>query len=632
MPEFQIGRGHDGPARVGTLLAGDLELSTPLLIDVLLKITVLPSVVMQPESHIEVKHSNDFVLLPSLIGASPLGPEFAKGLLEKQLDFLEASSEKISSSQAILRIQSSLSTDDLQEIIPRAQKLGVGAAAITYGTTRGDNDINSLRLRSLLPADWLIVALGYIHPSHIPLLFYLGIDIFDTGMADLAAAQRTRLWSMGSERIKNDQQSRFCPCKACTDYTEGFGELSSLSSELLTETLRRHNLSVYESLLSESVHAKRNGSLRWLVESMTHQSAAAVSLLRRVNTQLFDFIEEFTPTISQHEILLLGPESYNTPAVKRFRTRVYQRYMPPDEKKVVLLLPCSARKPYSDSRSHRRFNDTIDSALHGARSSIAEVILTSPLGLVPRELERMFPAAHYDIPVTGEWDAEEIAIAAAGLVAHMVKFPTAAAVVAHVSGGYLDIVKAAEGKIYQSINFTSLDAPSTSRESLQFLRKTLVHLRDVIPLERQEPYHLRDTLRATADYQFGRGAGKVLIPDNARIRGKVYGSIVCQIEKQQVCTFIGAQGAISLTLQGGERLSGLGKNWVSFEGTELKGGSLFAIGIKTADEEIRPGDEVFVLDPDGSVIGVGRSEMSGREMCELNRGRAVTLRHKRGAN
>ena len=37
-------------------------------------------------------------------------------------------------------------------------------------------------------------------------------------------------------------------------------------------------------------------------------------------------------------------------------------------------------------------------------------MVTSPLGLVPRELEDIWPAAHYDIPVTGDWDADELGI------------------------------------------------------------------------------------------------------------------------------------------------------------------------------------------------------------------------------
>ena len=41
--------------------------------------------------------------------------------------------------------------------------------------------------------------------------------------------------------------------------------------------------------------------------------------------------------------------------------------------------------------------------------AVHQVIVTAPLGLVPRELEEIWPAANYDIPVTGEWDADELA-------------------------------------------------------------------------------------------------------------------------------------------------------------------------------------------------------------------------------
>lgn len=38
---------------------------------------------------------------------------------------------------------------------------------------------------------------------------------------------------------------------------------------------------------------------------------------------------------------------------------------------------------------------------------VHEVIVTSPLGIVPMELEMIYPAAHYDISVTGEWSLDE---------------------------------------------------------------------------------------------------------------------------------------------------------------------------------------------------------------------------------
>ena len=40
-------------------------------------------------------------------------------------------------------------------------------------------------------------------------------------------------------------------------------------------------------------------------------------------------------------------------------------------------------------------------------NSAHEVMVTSPLGLVPRDLEEVWPAGHYDIPVTGDLTQDE---------------------------------------------------------------------------------------------------------------------------------------------------------------------------------------------------------------------------------
>ena len=74
----------------------------------------------------------------------------------------------------------------------------------------------------------------------------------------------------------------------------------------------------------------------------------------------------------------------------------------------------------------------------------------------------------------------------------------------------------------------------------------------------------------------------------------------------------------------------MNKYWVRYEDKKIKGGSLFAVGINEADSGIRPGDEVIIIDKDEYLLAVGRSEMSGREMSEFNKGRAVSIRHKVG--
>src|SRR5437762_537235 len=118
----------------------------------------------------------------------------------------------------------------------------------------------------------------------------------------------------------------------------------------------------------------------------------------------------------------------------------------------------------SGSRSNRRFRDAI---LATANPSVVhEVIVTSPLGLIPRELERFHPARDYDIPVTGDWSRDEAAIVIEDLSAFLAA-NRYDAVVAHL-GAEAPIVHEA----LSDALFSTKDHP-TSEDSLVALTRTL---------------------------------------------------------------------------------------------------------------------------------------------------------------
>ncbi len=93
-------------------------------------------------------------------------------------------------------------------------------------------------------------------------------------------------------------------------------------------------------------------------------------------------------------------------------------------------------KPYSKSRSHRKFRKIIRNAAQKWNKFISEIIITSPIGLAPRELEEVFPVAHYDISVTGEWDAEELKLTASSIIEWVKKLSNNVKLIAYVHGGY----------------------------------------------------------------------------------------------------------------------------------------------------------------------------------------------------
>jgi predicted RNA-binding protein (TIGR00451 family) len=142
-------------------------------------------------------------------------------------------------------------------------------------------------------------------------------------------------------------------------------------------------------------------------------------------------------------------------------------------------------------------------------------------------------------------------------------------------------------------------------------------------------------IRSVADYQFGRDAGKKLFPDEVRIvYSKNTGKIRhIHLKKELLATLRPTTGLFVLTLAGAKRLTHEVKPihyWVKImdeaEPFVEKGRSAFAKHVIDADEEIRPNEEVVVINGKNEVLAVGRALLSGKEMKEFSRGVAVRVR------
>ena len=91
-------------------------------------------------------------------------------------------------------------------------------------------------------------------------------------------------------------------------------------------------------------------------------------------------------------------------------------------------------------------------------------------------------------------------------------------------------------------------------------------------------------------------------------------------------------GMFSLTIHGAKRLArGINspRLWVKVSNEAApfiaQGRSVFAKHVIAADREIRPQEEVIVLNED-KVIAVGKAVLTGREMTAFKRGVAVRVR------
>jgi predicted RNA-binding protein len=86
------------------------------------------------------------------------------------------------------------------------------------------------------------------------------------------------------------------------------------------------------------------------------------------------------------------PESFRLP----------EDYRPPQSKRVLLIIPCSAEKPYSRSRTHRILMDRLLSAFGPKVSLIHKVTLSGLYGPVPEEFEAEEPVLKYEFRLVSQ--------------------------------------------------------------------------------------------------------------------------------------------------------------------------------------------------------------------------------------
>ena len=77
-----------------------------------------------------------------------------------------------------------------------------------------------------------------------------------------------------------------------------------------------------------------------------------------------------------------------------------ESYAPPNDKRVLLAIPCAGKKPYSLSRTHSVINTKLQNAFGENRRAIHKITLSGLYGPVPEEFESEEPVVRYDFQLS----------------------------------------------------------------------------------------------------------------------------------------------------------------------------------------------------------------------------------------
>jgi len=143
-------------------------------------------------------------------------------------------------------------------------------------------------------------------------------------------------------------------------------------------------------------------------------------------------------------------------------------------------------------------------------------------------------------------------------------------------------------------------------------------------------------IRSIADYQFGKGVGVRLFPENVDIvYSKATGRIrYVRLNGKRLATLRPTDGLLSISITAAISIAenaGFARCFVTVRKDVSEfvadGGDVFAAHIVKADDTIRAKDEVVVVDEDNRVLAVGRALLSSMEMKAFKTGVAVKVRH-----
>ena len=142
-------------------------------------------------------------------------------------------------------------------------------------------------------------------------------------------------------------------------------------------------------------------------------------------------------------------------------------------------------------------------------------------------------------------------------------------------------------------------------------------------------------IRATADYQFGKGTGAKLFPNNVEIEySRNTGRLrYIYLDGKRLATLRPTDGLFSLSIEGARCILENPKSvkcCVKVRKDVSKfiaeGGDVFAVHVVKVNNDVRAKDEVIVVDDKGRLLAVGRAVLSAAEMPAFKIGVAVKVR------
>ena len=243
-----------------------------------------------------------------------------------------------------------------------------------------------------LPVDRPLHLFGAGHPFMFALAVALGCDLFDSAAYALYAREGRYMTEDGTYRL-NEMDYFPCACPKCTQTTpKQVLELPQREAEIF---LAEHNLHVCGAEIRRVKQAVKDGRLWEHLEVRARAHPALLQAVKRLS-KYKEYIEKYSPTTKNSGLFFFDSASLIRPEIVHYQKSLREKYAHPKKARTLLLISQNLTRPFHKSKEYERIARTLKRQLGPQVSEIHACFCTAPFGVVPLELDEVYPLSQHE--------------------------------------------------------------------------------------------------------------------------------------------------------------------------------------------------------------------------------------------
>ncbi|MEM2947344.1 MAG: DUF5591 domain-containing protein, partial [Candidatus Bathyarchaeia archaeon] len=202
-----------------------------------------------------------------------------------------------------------------------------------------------------------------------------------------------------------------CACPKCS--SKNPRDVAEFSNKERQVFIAEHNLYVCSAEIKRIKQAIKEGRLWEHLELRAHGHPALLQALKKLK-KYEKFIEKHSPTIKRSGLFYFDSAGLIRPEVVRHKIRLSERYAPPKETEVLILMPQTRTKPYHKSEEYKRLVKALQDFPKERLHKLHICFYEAPFGVIPLELDEVYPLSQHETTMpmdkeTVEYVASEVA-------------------------------------------------------------------------------------------------------------------------------------------------------------------------------------------------------------------------------